>query len=74
MMYLFLSMLLAGALGIILFMFGTIAAGVIAFGIIGGCIFRGVFLLEKINKKLTILVPDKDKVTETYEKYMKEKI
>lgn len=74
MMYLFLSMLLAGALGIILFMFGPIAAGVIAFGIIGGCIFRGVFLLEKINKKLTILVPDKDKVTETYEKYMKEKI
>lgn len=74
MMYLFLSMLLAGALGIILFMFGPITAGVIAFGIIGGCIFRGVFLLEKINKKLTILVPDKDKVTETYEKYMKEKI
>ncbi|MGE8204527.1 hypothetical protein ACQKP0_08170 [Heyndrickxia sp. NPDC080065] len=73
MKYLFISMILAGGLGIILIMFEPIFAGLLAFGIVGGCIFRGVFLLEKINKKLTVLVPDKNKVIEAYEKYKDEK-
>ncbi|NYV68479.1 hypothetical protein HYI36_24745 [Bacillus sp. Gen3] len=60
-MKLFLSILIAFALGII------------AFGIIGGCLFRGIVLLEKLNKKLNVLVPDKNKVTEVYESYLDDK-
>ena len=33
---------------------GIIAFG-IAFGIIGGCLFRGIVLLEKLNKKTECL-------------------
>lgn len=49
------------------------ALGIIAFGIIGGCLFRGIVLLEKLNKKLNVLVPDKNKVTEVYESYLDDK-
>lgn len=75
MKYLFISMLLAGALGAILLMLGPFSAGLIAFAILGGCILRGIYLLEKMNKKLSVLVPDKnkDKVEEAYEKYLEEK-
>ncbi|OJH20385.1 hypothetical protein BLX88_02725 [Bacillus obstructivus] len=49
------------------------ALGIIAFGIIGGCLFHGIVLLEKLNKKLNVLVPDKNKVTEVYESYLNDK-
>ncbi|MFH5779956.1 hypothetical protein [Heyndrickxia oleronia] len=49
------------------------ALGIIAFGIIGGCLFRRIVLLEKLNKKLNVLVPDKNKVTEVYESYLNDK-
>ncbi|MDR7240487.1 hypothetical protein V7152_15070 [Neobacillus drentensis] len=50
-MYLFLSIVLSGILGFFLLMIGPPQiAGVIAFGIIVGSIFRGLYLLNNINK------------------------
>jgi hypothetical protein len=72
-MYLLLSIFLSGILGVILFMMGPYTAGLIAFAIVVGCLFRGVYLLHELNKRLTTLVPKKDKVKEAYENYLKEK-
>lgn len=33
-------------------MLGAIVGGIIAFGIVGGCLFRGQYLLKEIHKKL----------------------
>ncbi|MGK4044361.1 hypothetical protein AB0Y20_18965 [Heyndrickxia oleronia] len=63
------SILIAFALGIILVMIQPVYGAIIAFGIIGGCLFRGIVLLEKLN----VLVPDKNKVTEVYESYLNDK-
>ncbi|MCM3240468.1 hypothetical protein M3589_22615 [Heyndrickxia oleronia] len=72
-MNLFWSILVAFALGIILVMIPPVYGAIIAFGIIGGCLFRGIVLLEKLNKKLNVLVPDKNKVAEVYESYLNDK-
>ncbi|GIN40693.1 hypothetical protein [Heyndrickxia oleronia] len=72
-MNLFWSILVAFALGISLVMIQPVYGAIIAFGIIGGCLFRGIVLLEKLNKKLNFLVPDKNKVTEVYESYLDDK-
>ncbi|MDH5162079.1 hypothetical protein [Heyndrickxia oleronia] len=72
-MNLFWSILVAFALGIILVMIPPVYGAIIAFGIIGGCLFRGIVLLEKLNKKLNVLVPDKNKVTKEYESYLNDK-
>lgn len=52
-MYLFLSILLSTILGFILLMIGPPqVGGVIAFGIIVGSIFRGLYLLNNLNKSI----------------------
>lgn len=44
---------------------------IIAFGIVLGCLFRGLYLLNDISKSK--VAPKKDRVTDVYEDYMKEK-
>ncbi|MBB2482659.1 hypothetical protein H5P36_21045 [Bacillus sp. APMAM] len=72
-MYLIFSIVLATILGYLLFMLGPIFAGFIAFGIVAGCLFRGLYLLNNISKKLSNVAPESDKVKEVYEAYLKEK-
>ncbi|RSD28708.1 hypothetical protein [Mesobacillus subterraneus] len=55
-MYLLLSIILSIVLGYFLLIMGPLAGGVIAFGIIAGCLFRGVFLLNSLHKKLSRLM------------------
>jgi hypothetical protein len=72
-MYLLLSIILTGILGFALLIMGPLVGGVIAFAIVGGCIFRGLYLLEDIHKRLEIIAPKKDKVQEAIDNYLKEK-
>jgi hypothetical protein len=69
-MYLLLSILLAAILGFLLLMLSPLAAGVIAFGIIAGTLFRAVYMLNKIYKTLP---KPPDKVTAAYQDYLKDK-
>jgi len=62
-MKLFLSIVLSGILGLCLLMISPPQiAGVIAFGIIVGSIFRGLYLLQDIQKKISSVLPNRDKV------------
>lgn len=72
-MYLLLSIILGVILGYVLLMMGPLAGGFIAFGIIAGCIFRGLYLLNDIHRRLLITSPKKNKVQEMYENYLKER-
>ncbi len=54
-------------------MLDPLIGGVIAFGIIGGCLFRGVYLLNVIRQQVAPIRPKSDKVQETYETYLKER-
>ncbi|MFJ7735085.1 hypothetical protein ACIQ2D_01985 [Lysinibacillus sp. NPDC097287] len=72
-MYLLLSIFLSMVLAVILLMMGPLIGGVITFGIIAGCIFRGLYLLNDIHKKVVPLSTKKDKVKEAYEDYLKER-
>jgi hypothetical protein len=71
-MYLLLSILLSAILGYVLLMMGPLLGGIIAFGIVVGSIFRGLYLLSDIHKKMLNGAPIKDKVQQSYEKYLKE--
>ncbi|WP_099157423.1 hypothetical protein [Virgibacillus ndiopensis] len=68
-MYLFISIILSAILGYILLMLGPILGGVLTFGIVVGCLFRGLFLLSEIHKSIKI----KDKVQIGFEKYLEER-
>ncbi|MFC9599457.1 hypothetical protein ACFY5J_18900 [Peribacillus butanolivorans] len=70
-MYLIISIVLATILGYLLLMMGPLVGGVLAFGIVVGCLIRGLYLLNKISKKLE--TPKSDKVKAAYEDYLKEK-
>jgi O-antigen/teichoic acid export membrane protein len=70
-MYLLLSIILSGILGYILLMMGPLVGGIVAFAIVVGCIFRGLYLLHDIHKRM--LAPKKDKVQEVKDDYLKEK-
>lgn len=60
---LFLCIFFSGILGLCLLMINPPQiAGVIAFAIIVGCIFRGLYLLQDIHKKISSVLPNKDKV------------
>lgn len=88
-MYLFLSILLSVVLGYLLLMLGPIFGGIVAFGILTGTLFRGIYLLNDIRKRMAILPPGVKKVEEykqvteiisehlkdasTYKKYVKGK-
>lgn len=56
-MYLFLSILLSMVLGYFLFVMGPIVGGIVAFGVIAGSLFRGVYLLNDIRKRLASHTP-----------------
>lgn len=70
-MYLLLSIVLSTILGLVLLFLGTYLAGIIAFGIVVGCLFRGLYLLNEIRNGLEI-PPKKNKVQVAYENYLKE--
>lgn len=52
-MKLFWSILFSSLLGYILFMFGPLYGGIMAFGILFGCMFRGLYLLSQLHKKIS---------------------
>jgi hypothetical protein len=60
-------------LGYILLMLGPLAGGVIAFGLVMGTLFRGLYVLNDIHKRLKDLAPGKDRVGEVYEEYLKDR-
>ncbi|MGD6854196.1 hypothetical protein [Bacillus infantis] len=68
-MYLLLSILLAAILGCLLLLLSPLLAGIIAFGIIAGTLFRAVYMLNKIYKTLP---QPPDRVTEAYQNYLKD--
>ncbi|MGM0837264.1 MAG: hypothetical protein ACQEV7_14000 [Bacillota bacterium] len=72
-MYLVLSIILSIILGFLLLMMGPLVGGFLAFGIIAGCIFRGLYLLNDLHKRLSKDNPKPDQVKEAYESYLNEK-
>jgi hypothetical protein len=72
-MYLLLSIVLSAILGLVLFTMGPLVGGGIAFGIVMGCIFRGLYLLNDIHKSILSTSPKKDKIQQAYENYLKER-
>ncbi|MCQ6277427.1 hypothetical protein JMM81_21410 [Bacillus sp. V3B] len=70
-MPLLLSILLSGILGTILFFipFGYIVAG----AIIAGVLFRTLYLVSDIHKRISTITEKPDKAKEVYENYLKEK-
>lgn len=71
--YLLLSIVLSTILGFVLLTMGPLIGGVIAFGIVVGCIFRGLYLLNDLHKSILSISPKKDKVQQAYENYLKER-
>ncbi|WP_201715626.1 hypothetical protein [Rossellomorea arthrocnemi] len=72
-MKLIFSIFLCMILGYILLMLGPLAGGVIAFGLVMGTLFRGLYVLNDIHKRLKDLAPGKDRVGEVYEEYLKDR-
>jgi hypothetical protein len=72
-LYLILSIFLASLLGLILFVTGPWFGGVLAFGIIAGSLFRGLYLLNDIHRRVSKEMPKPDKAREVYENYLREK-
>ena len=54
-------------------MLDPLFGGIIAFGIVTGSLFRGLYLLSNIHKKLLKDEPKRDKVREAYENYLRER-
>lgn len=52
-MFLLLLIILSSILGYVLLMMGPLVGGLLAFGIVVGCIFRGLYLLHEIHKQLS---------------------
>nr|WP_275899733.1 hypothetical protein [Bacillus piscicola] len=71
-MYLFLSIILSAVLGYILLMMGPIVGGIAAFGIVVGCIFRGLYLLTDIHKRVSNVLLKEDKAQKAYKDYLEE--
>jgi divalent metal cation (Fe/Co/Zn/Cd) transporter len=72
-LYLILSIFLASILGLVLFISGPWVGGILAFGIIAGCLFRGLYLLNDIHRKLSDDLPRADKAKEVYDNYLRDK-
>ncbi|MEH7515912.1 hypothetical protein V7146_24615 [Gottfriedia acidiceleris] len=74
-MKLLISIILATVLGIFLSMIGEVGI-IIGFGILAGILFRGVYLLNDLSKRLSKVapaLPKSDKVKKAYEDYLREK-
>ena len=65
--------MLSCILGFLLVMLDPLFGSIIAFGIVTGFLFRGLYLLSDIHKKLSKDEPKRDKVREAYENYLKER-
>ena len=72
-MYLILSILLAAILGWLLFAFGPFVAGILAFGIVAGSLFRVLFLLDEIRKRLSGITVKPGSPEEVLEEYIRER-
>jgi hypothetical protein len=83
-MYLLLSIFLSAVLGFLLVMMGPIVGGLIAFGIVVGSLFRGLYLLNEIHKGISVALPKEEKTegnlhqkhmanARVYKKYLEEK-
>ena len=76
-MNLFFFMLVSAFLGLLLLAAGPTFGSFFAFMILAGCLFRGLYLLNKINDQLT-KISDKDKkssvstVNKTFAKQMEQ--
>lgn len=68
-----LSIILSVILGYLLLMMGPLVGGFLAFGIIAGTLFRGLYLLNDIHKRLSKDALKADKAKVAYENYLKEK-
>lgn len=53
-------------------MMGPIVGGVIAFGIVVGCIFRGLYLLNEIHKRISNISPRDVKIQKEYKENLEE--
>lgn len=73
MMGLAISIVLGIILGFVIFMEGQELGMAVAFGVIAGCLFRILYLLNEINKRLKGEKPKRDKVAAVYEDYLREK-
>ncbi|UOE95253.1 MULTISPECIES: hypothetical protein [Bacillaceae] len=70
-MYLVLSIVVSTIIGLFLiFLMGPYFGGAIAFGLILGCLLRGVYLLNEIHKKMGL---QKDKAQKVYEEYLEKR-
>ena len=72
-MKLMISIILSGILGWLFLMMGPWVGGILAFGIIAGSLFRGLYLLNDIHNRLSKVATKPDKAKEAYENYLKEK-
>lgn len=72
-MYLLLSIFLSSILGLILYSLPLHIGAIITFGIVIGCIFRAMFILKDIHKRLSakIPMPKKGIWDKTYENHAK---
>ncbi|PFG13085.1 hypothetical protein [Bacillus sp. es.036] len=72
-MYLLLAIVLAMILGFILIMLGPLVGGIVAFGLVAGCLFRGVYLLHDMHRRISRITPKPDRAKEAYQNYIKER-
>lgn len=71
-MYLILSVIAATILGLLIFSFGEVGM-ILAFGVIVGCLFRGLYLLNEIEKRIPNRALKRDKVKEAVNQYLVER-
>ncbi|MFP7486236.1 hypothetical protein SFC65_18920 [Priestia filamentosa] len=72
-MYLLLLIILSTIVGYLLFLLGPLIGGIIAFGIIVGCLLRVLYLLKDISQRISQTTPKLNKVETAYNNYLKEK-
>lgn len=72
-MYLLLAIVLATIVGYLLLMVGPLFGGVLAFGIVVGCLVRGLYLLHDISKRLEKSAPKHDRVKAAYDEYIEQR-
>ncbi|PSL36190.1 hypothetical protein B0H99_10711 [Planomicrobium soli] len=72
-MHLVLSIVLSTILGYLLLIMGPLVGGLIAFGIIAGTLFRGLYLLSEVHKMLLKEKPKLNKAQQARENYLKQR-
>ncbi|WP_214484025.1 hypothetical protein [Bacillus sp. SM2101] len=72
-MILLLTIIAATILSSLLFFITGPFAMIIVSGIVLGCLFRSLYLLNDLNKRLLKIAPKTDRVKEAYERYLEER-